>query len=63
MKLTKINIKLSVNNINNLKLAEEQIVQDIALAVTTCHTLSLGLESTLLLGVVIALKVYFSSAS
>ena len=39
---------------NNLKIAEEQIVQDIALATSTCHTLLLGLESTLLLGFVAA---------
>ena len=38
---------------NNLKIAEEQIVQDIVLAATTCHSLLLGLESTLLLGLVV----------
>ena len=33
----------------NLKIAEDQIVQGIVLATRTCHTLLLGLESTLLL--------------
>ena len=47
-------MKLSVNNIkkNNVKIADKQIVQGIALATTTCHTLFLGLQSTLLLRVV-----------
>ena len=35
---------------NNLKIAEDQIVQGIVLATTTCHTLLLVLECTLLLG-------------
>ena len=39
---------------NSLKIAEEQVVQGIVLATTTCHTLLLGLESTLLLGLVVA---------
>ena len=39
---------------NSLKIAEEQIVQGILRATTTCHTLLLGLESTLLLGLVVA---------
>ena len=45
--------KLSVKSIskNNLKIAEDQIVQGIVLATRTCHTLLLGFESTLLLGV------------
>ena len=34
---------------NNLKIAEDQIV----LATTTCHTLLIGLESTLLHGLVV----------
>ena len=38
---------------NNLKMAEDQIVQGIVLATTACHTLLLGLESTLLLGLVV----------
>ena len=38
----------------NLKIAEDQIVQGIVLATRTCHTLLLGLESTLLLGLVVA---------
>ena len=37
----------------NLKIAEDQIVQGIVLATRTCHTLLLGLESTLLLGLVV----------
>ena len=38
---------------NNLKIAEYQIVQGIVLATTTCDTLLLGFESTLLLGLVV----------
>ena len=47
--------KLSVKSIskNNLKIAEDQIVQGIVLATRTCHTLLLGLESNLLLGLVV----------
>ena len=47
--------KLSVKSIskNNLKIAEDQIVQGIVLATRTCHTLLLGLESILLLGLVV----------
>ena len=47
--------KLSVKSIskNNLKIAEDQIVQGIVLATRTCHTLLLGLESTLLLELVV----------
>ena len=39
------NLQLIPSTKNNLilKIAEEQIVQDIALATTTCHTLLLGL--------------------
>ena len=46
--------KFSVNSINKkqLKVAEDQIVQGIVLATTTCHTLFLRFESTLLLGLV-----------
>ena len=36
----------------NLKIAKDQIVQGIVLATRTCHALLLGLESTLLLGLV-----------
>ena len=36
-----------------LKVAEDQIVQGIVLATTTCHTLLLRLESTLLVGLVV----------
>ena len=48
------NFQLIASTKNNLKIAEEQIVQDIVLAATTCHTLLLGLESTLLLGLVVS---------
>ena len=37
-------------NKKQLKVAEDQIVQGIVLAMTTCHTLLLRLESSLLLG-------------
>ena len=47
------NFELIVSTKNNSKIAEEQIVQGIVLATTTCHTLLLGLESTLLLGLVV----------
>ena len=47
------NFQLIASTKNNLKIAEEQIVQGIVLATTTCHTLLLGLESTLLLGLVV----------
>ena len=44
-----------INSINEkqLKVAEDQIVEGIVLAMTTCHTLLLRLESTLLLGLVV----------
>ena len=38
---------------NSLKIAEDQIVQGIVLATTTCHTLLIGLYSTLLLELVV----------
>ena len=41
---------------NNLKIAEDQIVQGIVLATTTWHNFLLGLESTLLLGLVVTWK-------
>ena len=41
---------------NNLRIAEDQIVQGIVFATKTCHTLLLGLESTLLLGLVVIWK-------
>ena len=53
------NFQLIASTKNNLKIAEEQIVQDIVLAATTCHTLLLGLESTLLLGLVVTSKYIF----
>ena len=49
-KYTNFQLKASIKN--NLKIAEDQIVQGIVLATTTCHTLLLGLESTFLLGLV-----------
>ena len=48
------NFQLIASIKNNLKIAEEQIVQGIVLATTTCHTLLFGLESTLLLELVVA---------
>ena len=48
------NLQLIASTKNNLKIVEEQIVQGIVLATTTCPALLLGLESTLLLGFVIA---------
>ena len=47
------NFQLIASTKNNLKMAEDQIVQGIVLATTACHTLLLGLESTLLLGLVV----------
>ena len=44
------NFELIASTKNNLKTAEQQIVQGIALAATTCHTLLHGLQSTMLLG-------------
>ena len=48
-----INFQLKASIKNNLKIAEDQIVQGIVLATTTCHNLLLGLESTLSLGPVV----------
>ena len=61
MKLTKINIQTSSrrHKENNLKRAEDQIVQGIVLATRTRHTLLPGLKSTLLLGVVVIWKYIF----
>ena len=39
------NFQLIASTKNNLKIAEEQIVQGIVLTTTTCHTLLLGLQS------------------
>ena len=46
------NFQLKTSIKNNLKIAEDEIVQGIVLATRTCHTLLLGLESTLLLELV-----------
>ena len=48
-----INFQLIASIKNNLKIVEDQIVQGIVLVTRTCHTLLLGLESTLLLGLVV----------
>ena len=48
------NFQLIISAKNNLRIAEEQIVQGITLATTTCHNLLLGIESTLLLGLAAA---------
>ena len=53
------NFQLIASTKNNLKIAEEQIIQGIVIATTTCQTLWLGLESTLLLGLVVAWKYIF----
>ena len=50
-KYTNFQLKTSIKN--NLKIAEYQIVQSIVLATRASHTLLLGLESTLLLGLVV----------
>ena len=49
-KYTNFQLKASIKN--NLKIAEDQIVQGIVLATTTWHALLFGLQSTLLLGLV-----------
>ena len=48
------NFQLKASTQSNLKIAEEQIVQGIVIATTTCHTLIIDIESTLLLGLVVA---------
>ena len=48
------NFQLITATKNNLKIAEEQIVHGIVFATVTCNTLLLGLETTLLLGLVVA---------
>ena len=54
-----INFQLIASIKNNLKIAENQIVHDIVLATTTCHTFLLGLEITLLLGLVVTWMYIF----
>ena len=53
------NFQLIASTKNNLKTAGNQIVQGIVRATTTCHTLLLWLESTLLLGLVVTWKYIF----
>ena len=50
-KYTNFRLKASIKN--NLKIAEDQIVQGIVLATRTCHAFLLGLESTSLLELVV----------
>ena len=50
-KYTSFQLKVSIKN--NVKIAEDQIVQGIVLAMRTCHAFLLGLETTLLLGLVV----------
>ena len=50
-KYTNFQLKASIKN--NLKIAEDEIVQGIVLTTRICHTLVLGLETTLLLGLVV----------
>ena len=45
--------QLIVSTKKQLKVAEDQIVEGIVLAITTFHTLLLRLESTLLLGLAV----------
>ena len=47
------NFQLEASIKDNLKIAVNQIVQGIVLAPTTCQTLLLGFESTLLLELVV----------
>ena len=49
-KQTNFQLKASIKS--NLKIAEYQIAQGAVFVMATCHTLLLGLESTLLLGLV-----------
>ena len=49
-KQTNFQLKASIKS--NLKIAEYQIAQGAVFVTATCHTLLLGLESTLLLGLV-----------
>ena len=53
------NFQLIASTKKNLAIAEDQILQDVVLATTTCHTLSLELESTLLVGLVVIWKYIF----
>ena len=48
-----INFQLIASIKNNFKIVEDQIVQGLILATTTSHTLLLGLESTLLPGLIV----------
>ena len=56
-KYTNFQLKASIKK--NLKVAEDQIVQGIVFATTTCHALLLGLQSTSLLELVVTLKYIF----
>ena len=56
-KYTNFQLKASIKK--NLRIAEDQIVQGLVLAMTTCHIFLLGLESTLLLGLVVTWKYIF----
>ena len=47
------NFQLKVSIKNDLKIAEDQIIQGLVLSTRTCHNLMLGLESALLLGLVV----------
>ena len=53
------NFQLIASTKTNLMIAKKQIVQGLVLAMATCHTLLLGLESTLLFGLVVAWKYIF----
>ena len=56
-KYTNFQLKGSIKN--NLKIVKDQILQGIVLATATCHTLLLGIESTVLFGLVVTWKYTF----
>ena len=48
------NVQLIASTKNNLKIVEKQIVHGIVPTTTICHNLLLGIQSTLLLGLLVA---------
>ena len=57
------NFQLKASTKSNLKIAEEQIVQGVVLAMATCHTMWLGTSKYFVAWAWCCLKVHFSSAS
>ena len=53
------NFQLIASTKNNLKIAEEQIVQGIVLATTTCHTLCLDFEVLCCLDLLLLESIFF----